>query len=61
MLYISSYKNAKDLVIRALLTLEHSGILALLDRLTYHQKEQTKPKASELRSKGKCNVPVQAS
>jgi hypothetical protein len=60
-LYITPYKNAEGLLICALLTPEHGGILALLDRLTYYQKERTKPKASKPRSKRKYDALVRAS
>jgi hypothetical protein len=55
-LYTSPYKNAKGLLIRALLTLEHGGIFILLNQLTRYQKEQTKPKAFKLCSKEKYNI-----
>jgi hypothetical protein len=57
-LYTISRRNAKGLLTCALLTLEHGGILALLDRLTHYQKERTEPEASEPRFEGKCDVLV---
>jgi hypothetical protein len=60
-LYISPRRNAGGSLIRALLSPEHGGIVALLDRLTRHQKERTEPEASEPRSEGRYDVLVRAS